>query len=130
VRPTSSANAHLVIKSAALAASDAVATSLALEIRRAFFVNAEDIGQLPVLYEIADRIGLDESAIRKGALDGSAAASLMKDYQLAVSQNISGSPSWVMNAGRQKLYGNVSYNVLNANVEGLLSHRGEEASWC
>jgi len=130
VRPASSANAHLVIKSATTIASEAVAADLALEIRRAFFVNAEDIGRLPVLYEIANRVGLDEPAIRKGIRDGSAAALLMKDYQLAASHGISGSPSWVMNAGRQKLYGNVSYSVLNANVEGLLNFRDEEASWC
>ncbi len=62
--------------------------------------------------------------------DGSAAAALMTDCSAANQQNITGSPSWVMNEGRQTLYGNVGYQVLHANVKGLLSHSGEEASWC
>lgn len=129
-RPVTSANAHLVIKSASIVASEAVATELATEFRRSFFMDAEDIGQLTVLYEIAKRVGLDDATIRERIRDGSAIAALMNDYQLAASQGISGSPSWVMNAGRQTLYGNITYHVLNANVEGLLNKHGEEASWC
>lgn len=130
VRPATSANAHLVIKAVTTIESAEVAVRLAAEIRRSFFVDLLDVGQLPVLYEIAAGFGLDEPAIRKSIRNGSAAAALMSDSQLAASYGITGSPSWVMNSGRQKLYGNVTYRVLNANVEGLLSHRGDEASWC
>jgi hypothetical protein len=35
-----------------------------------------------------------------------------------------------MNGGRQILYGNVGYRILNANVEELLKHPEQEASWC
>jgi len=104
--------------------------ALSEEIRRAFFVDARDVGQLPVLYEIAIGASIDSETIRSRVRDGSATAALMKDYQQAASQGISGSPSWVMNDGRQKLYGNIGYHVLNANVEGLLSQHGDEASWC
>jgi len=62
--------------------------------------------------------------------NGTAAAALMSDYMTAQKLNIAGSPSWVMNSGRQTLYGNVSYHVLHANIDGVLSSKGEEASWC
>jgi predicted DsbA family dithiol-disulfide isomerase len=130
VRPRTSSNAHLVIKAAAKALSEQTAAILALEIRRSFFVDALDIGQLPVLYEIVERLNIDSEAVRRSVSDGSATAALMSDYQRASEQDISGSPSWVMNDGRQKLYGNIGYHVLNANVEGLLSQHGDEASWC
>jgi hypothetical protein len=35
-----------------------------------------------------------------------------------------------MNQGRQILYGHVGYRVLNANIEELLSHPENKASWC
>ena len=82
------------------------------------------------MLEIASEAGIDAEQIQKSLNDGSAAAALMSDYLAAQQQDISGSPSWVMNNGRQKLYGNVGYHVLHANVEGLLSNYGEEASWC
>jgi hypothetical protein len=44
---------------------------------------------------------------------------------------IEGSPSLVLNEGRQKLYGNVGFRVIEANVQGLLHAAGpEDASWC
>jgi predicted DsbA family dithiol-disulfide isomerase len=130
VRPATSANAHLVLKCAAIVASANDANRLELSIRRAFFVDALDIGRIPVLLKIADADGCDSKQIAMSIEDGTAAAALMADYAAANQQNISGSPSWVLNEGRQTLYGNVGYNVLHANVEGLLSHSSEEASWC
>jgi CubicO group peptidase (beta-lactamase class C family) len=43
---------------------------------------------------------------------------------------VRGSPTWVLNEGRQVIYGNVGYRVLNANVEELINRPIEEASWC
>ena len=130
VRPSTSANAHLVLKGTAIIASPKAAIHLELAIRQAFYVDALDIGSVPVLLQIADAGGLDSNLIAKSLEDGSAVAALMTDYSAANQQNITGSPSWVMNEGRQTLYGNVGYQVLHANVKGLLSISGEEASWC
>ena len=130
VRPKTSANAHLVLKAVLLKVSATAAEELALEIRKAFFVDARDIGRLPILYEIAGDVGHDQQAIRDSIRDGSAIAALATDYQRAQNQGIAGSPSWVMDGGRQKLYGNVGYRVLHANIEGLLANRSEDASWC
>lgn len=130
VRPASSTNAHLVICAAAVVLGQDAANNLALGIRKAFFVDARNVGEMAVLYQVATDLQIDEFALRQSIDNGTATAVLMNDYQQATEQNITGSPSWVMNDGRQKLYGNVSYHVLNANVEGLLKRPGDEASWC
>ena len=45
----------------------------------------------------------------------------MHDYQLAREYQIKGSPTFVMNEGRQVLFGNVGYRVLRTNIEELLN---------
>ena len=129
-RPKTSANAHLVLAAASQIADSRAAKNLAAQIRQAFFVDAQDIGDLQVLSDIAERMGLDSNDIRAAINDGSAAAELMNNYEQAKAGNIAGSPSWVLNDGRQKLYGNVGFHVLNANVEGLFEHHAGDASWC
>ena len=129
-RPKTSANSHLVLCAVADNDSRVASVELSAKIRHAFFVDARDIGELPVLYEIAAEAGQDADHIRSSIESGAASAALMKDYQQAASDNIAGSPSWVMNDGRQKLYGNVGFHVLNANVEGLFTRHTNDASWC
>ena len=44
---------------------------------------------------------------------------------------IEGSPSFVLNEGRQKLYGNVGFRIIEANIQELLrAPGGDQASWC
>ena len=44
---------------------------------------------------------------------------------------IEGSPSFVLNDGRQKLYGNIGFRLIEANIQELLrAPHTEEASWC
>ena len=54
----------------------------------------------------------------------------MADYQQADTLKLRGSPSFVLNEGRQTLFGNVGYRVLQANVEELLNRPDTDASWC
>ncbi|MGE0621702.1 MAG: DsbA family protein [Pseudomonadales bacterium] len=130
VRPTTSANAHLVLKAAAIVHSEAAMVDLAGRIRHAFFVEAEDVSDLPRLFAIASDAGLPQAAMEQALNSGEAAAALLADYDATEQQGVKGSPSWVMNGGRQILYGNVGYRILNANVEELLRHPEQEASWC
>jgi predicted DsbA family dithiol-disulfide isomerase len=130
VRPTTSATAHLVLKAAAIVVSDEAMVDLARNIRTAFFVNAVDIGELNQVLPIAEAAGLDAQALQRVIESGEALAALMSDYTSAETRGIKGSPSWVMNDGRQILYGNVGYRILHANVEELLTHPEQEASWC
>lgn len=104
---------------------------LAWRIRCAFFVDAWDIGQSPVLFDIADSLGLPGDAIRERVTNGAAMAALSDDIDLKTRYQLEGSPTVVMNNGRQKLYGNVGYRVLEANVVELMNNSAEkQASWC
>ena len=81
--------------------------------------------------EIADALGADIGAIEQRIHSGVAFARLAADYQDADKMRIEGSPSFVLNEGRQKLYGNVGFHLIEANIQELLrAPRTDEASWC
>ena len=81
--------------------------------------------------EIAEALGVDIGAIEDSIHSGSAFARLAADYQDADKMRIEGSPSFVLNEGRQKLYGNIGFRLLEANIQELLrAPRSDEASWC
>jgi predicted DsbA family dithiol-disulfide isomerase len=130
VRPRSSLQAHLLLKSVALVVGEAAVDAMALRIRRAFFSEARDISELSLLLELAAEMGLDTAPLQGALRDGSALAALSDDQRSASGMGVRGSPTWVINEGRQILYGNVGYRILRANIEELLKHPGSEASWC
>lgn len=130
VRPNSSATAHLVLKAAELATTASDSDKLAVTLRKGFFVEALDIGNMQVALEIAANDGFVKADLESIIESGQAFAALTADYELAREFSIKGSPSWVLNSGRQILYGNVGYRVLNANIEELLKSPVDEASWC
>ena len=130
VRPATSANAHLILKAIELVYDQPTSIENALMIRTAFFTDAHDIGKLDILYELVAAKGLNADLLRTSIADGTAIAALMNDYQICKLQTIKGSPSYVIDGGRQVLYGNVGYRVLHANIEELAKNPPEEASWC
>lgn len=130
VRPTTSANAHLLLKAVGIVADKQASADLALELRKAFFIDARNIGELPVLLEVVTEQGLDYAEINDCLQNGRAMAALMGDYQKARQQSLKGSPSYIIDNGRQTLYGNVGYRVLHANIEEQLKNPESEASWC
>lgn len=130
VRPATSGNAHLVIKAVERQEGPDAAAAFALRVRKAFFLHAQDIASLGLLLSLAEEQGLPRARLQESLDDGSAMAALSADYQRARSQGIKGSPSWVIDEGRQTLYGNIGYRVLHANIAELLKHPADEASWC
>jgi predicted DsbA family dithiol-disulfide isomerase len=106
------------------------ANDLAVIYRKGFFVEALDIGNMQVVLEMAAAGGFDRADLEARIESGQALAALMADYERAKDLSIKGSPSWVLNNGRQILYGNVGYRVLSANIEELLKSTEHEASWC
>lgn len=130
IRPTTSANPHLVLKAIELSYSHKESIELALKFRQAFFIDAKDISDLQVLFSIIDEAGLESKRVNQALLDGSAMADLMGDYQQAKTLSLKGSPSYIIDNGRQTLYGNVGYRVLLANIEEQLKSPENEASWC
>ncbi|TDG15503.1 disulfide bond formation protein DsbA [Seongchinamella unica] len=129
-RPSSSAQAHLLLRAIGLVASEEKLAATALRIRRSFFCDAKDISDMDLLLQIAREEGVDHEAISHCFRKGSAMAALSSDLRAAQESGVRGSPTWILNNGRQVLYGNVGYRVLNANIEELLKHPGDEASWC
>jgi predicted DsbA family dithiol-disulfide isomerase len=129
-RPQSSAPAHLLLKAVDTLAGQDIVETVATRIRRAFFIDALDISNMSVLLELAEEELVDGASLRETLRDGRAAAGLSTDLRDAAEQGVKGSPTWVLNEGRQLLYGNVGYRILNANIEELLKNPGNEASWC
>jgi predicted DsbA family dithiol-disulfide isomerase len=130
VRPVTSANAHLSLKAVELAYDRQASVDVALMLRNRFFNEARDIGRLDVILQLTGDKGFDPGLINQRIADGTAMAALMRDYQAARENNIKGSPSYVIDGGRQILYGNVGYRVIHSNIEELLKHPRDEASWC
>jgi len=129
-RPTSSATSHLVLKAIELSYSKGHSIELALKFRQAFFVDALDISNIDILFSLIEQAELDTLEVNKTIIDGSAMAALMGNYQQAKALGLKGSPTYIINNGRQILYGNVGYRVLLANIEELLKKPISEASWC
>ncbi len=140
-RPPTSASAHLFLKAVQLwdqqmqkikgDLSRKVFDEVIWAFRCGFFRDCRDIACWDIQCEIAENIGVDIRAIEKYIHNGIAFASLAGDYQYADKMRIEGSPSFILNEGRQKLYGNVGFRVVEANIQELLrAPRSEEASWC
>jgi len=130
IRPRTSATAHLVLKAAEFAKGPEAASRLEFKLREAFFIDAADIGTTGAVLEIADDTGFDKADLSSAIESGAAIAELLADYDRAKALGIRGSPSWVMNDGRQILYGNVGYRLISANIEEVLKRPAEQASWC
>lgn len=129
-RPTSSASSHLILKGVELALGVKASIELALVIRKAFFIEAKDISQMDVLLRLVDEAGYDSEKVNDTVKNGRALAALMADYQQAKAQSLKGSPTYIIDNGRQVLYGNVGYRILLANIEEQLKAPMNEASWC
>ena len=130
VRPRSSTPSHLLLKAVECTAGQAQVEALALRIRHAFFCEGRDISNRSLLLDLAAGEGLDHASLEQALGDGSATAALSRDQRSATEFSVRGSPTWVLNEGRQVLYGNVGYRILAANIEELAKHPRAEASWC
>jgi predicted DsbA family dithiol-disulfide isomerase len=141
--PKTSASSHCFLKAIQLLEqNDLISSNIATvdgksifeeslwRIRCAFFEEALDISELSVLKNIAEDLQLPMADIEKLLNNGSALAALMSDMEKKESLKLEGSPSYVLNDGRQKLYGNVGYRVIEANVIELLENDENRSSWC
>ncbi|MCC7412894.1 MAG: DsbA family protein [Gammaproteobacteria bacterium] len=138
-RPRSSAMAHLVLKAVQTLESQgrlvdgdgARATeTLAWAVRLAFFRDNRDVSSLPCLLDIVAQQNLPVARVRAAIEDGTAMAALCRDVELRDEHRVEGSPTYLLNDGRQKLYGNIGYRILEANVREVLERPSNRASWC
>jgi predicted DsbA family dithiol-disulfide isomerase len=129
-RPTTSASAHMVLKAIELTYTKPLSIEFAGVLRKAFFIDAKDISEMEILFSLLEDLKINADEIKKTLNNGTALAALMTDYQKAREYSIKGSPTLVMNEGRQSLFGNVGYRVMQANIEELLKRSSAQASWC
>jgi len=143
-RPTSSAVCHQYAKAVqnlentgrvsgdgvAVLGGRSVFEELVWRIRQAFFRDARDVSHADVLHELAAGLQLPVQAIDDEIMSGRAMAELCRDNELSEEYRIEGSPTLVLNEGRQKLYGNVGYRIIEANVKEVLNNPSSEVTWC
>ena len=144
VAPTTSATAHEALHAIKLLIAEGTLDSdpqqafdgrTCLEeatwrVRSAFFEEARDISDRAVLLELFEQLSIPVAAVQAKLASGEAMAELCRDIELRDKHKIEGSPTFSLNEGRQKLYGNVGYRVVSANLRELLEQPGEQASWC
>jgi len=140
-RPSTSSSAHLFMKAvqqwgaksqvAQAANVGGIFDQVLWDFRCAFFRDGRDIARWDIQCEIAKAHGVDIVAIEQCIHNGDAFARLAADYQDADKMRIEGSPSFVLNEGRQKLYGNIGFRLIETNIQELLrAPHADEASWC
>jgi predicted DsbA family dithiol-disulfide isomerase len=135
VRPASSLPAHLALKAVQAQEAQGGAAGLGdraiLGVRQAFFRQGRDVSEASVLDAVLSDAGADLDDVHARLARGEAHAALMSDYQEAHALGVKGSPSLVLNEGRQTLYGNVGFRVIEANIAELLREpEAGAASWC
>lgn len=128
--PASSWAPALAIKAAFGLANDGViakeeACAFQWRLRQRFFLDDVNIARRAEQLRVADEADLPVPELERRLDDGTALAALFEDHQARESQMISGSPTYVFDGGRAKLYGNFDGNVLHATVQLLL--RGLDA---
>ena len=143
--PESSQVAHLYLKALQLleARAELAPTSVAgfngrslveeyaWRVRRAFFAQARNISRMTTLDAVAEELDIPVDAVHQLIDTGAAHAALHQDTAVRDRYQVSGSPTLVFNEGRQHLYGNIGYRIIDANIRELLHDRQfGEASWC
>ncbi len=145
VTPESSTAAHLYLKAIQLLAKQGEISDLSDEkfngrtlfeeaiwlFRDAFFREGRDISTRQVQEAIAQQMQLPVKRIHEILDSGKAFAAMHLDDVAKQDYKVPGSPTLVLNDGRQMLYGNVGYRIIDANVRELLHNPEQgEASWC
>ena len=145
VAPTTSAAAHEMLCAVRLLQEEGIVSPERREdlsgrtlfeeavwrVRAAFFAEARDISEQSELFQVMTALGIPRAPIEAKLASGQALAETCRDIELRDQHKIEGSPTYYLNRGRQKLYGNVGYRVVSANLRELIEEPGpHQASWC
>jgi len=145
VAPETSTSAHLYLKAIQLLTNRGEIDNSPLEkyhgrncfeqaiwlFRDSFFSEGKDIARRCIQDDVTKKLDLPIEKIHELLDSGQAHAALHKDDEARHSYKVPGSPTLVLNGGRQLLYGNVGYRIIDANVRELLHNPDHgEASWC
>ena len=99
-------------------------------LRLAFFRDIENVGNLEVQMGVAKSLDLPAQDIIETMENGEAMARMCCDNDLKEQYKIEGSPTYILNSGRQKLFGNVGYKIIDANIREILNRKDDQLSWC
>lgn len=119
-RPTTSMMAHQAIKAAELCHGIEFANDFSCRVRSAFFAEARDISQYSVLLELLQEHGAQHVQVVEKLQSGEALAACISEFRQAEQDKIPGSPTWVMDNNRYRLFGNVKPEIIAATIDGLL----------
>lgn len=129
-RPSSSTPAHILMK-AVQRVDKSQCNKVLQELRSAFFRECKDISNWSVLLEVLDAAGISVKDVEEVIQSGIAYSDLETDRRDQQTLLIQGSPTILLNEGRQKLTGNVGYRVIEANINELICSKASgTASWC
>lgn len=137
--PASSMPVHLLLKAVQLleargelpAQQDrTLCEVLAWQLRLGFFHGLENIADASVYVAYLGGLGIPLAMVEEVIANGEAYASLALDMEEQKNRMIEGSPTLIMNEGRQRLYGNVGYRAIAANVQELLERKIDLPDWC
>lgn len=143
-RPNTSASCHLFLKAIQLVEKSGeirvepearfdgrcLFEEVVWRCRLGFFRDLQDIADRTQQEAIAADLGLPIADIRRQIDSGAAHAALCADFDAREKQLIEGSPTFLLHDGRQKLYGNVGYRIIEASIQEWLADPGDRASWC
>lgn len=129
-RPPSSTPAHIMMK-AVQRVDQRSCRAVLHELRLAFFERCVDISRRSALEAALEVVGVSVNDVQEAIDSGAAHADLEADRRNQQILMVQGSPTFILNEGRQRLYGNVGYGVIEANIKELLrSPVAGAASWC
>ncbi|MCU7938197.1 MAG: DsbA family protein [gamma proteobacterium symbiont of Bathyaustriella thionipta] len=137
--PRSSASCHQFLKAIALMEqrgeiiSDDPQNTLLEQadwlVRLGYFRDANDVSLNSHLMSIAEQLNIPLSPLETLLTNGEAMAALASCTTDDKQKLIEGCPSFVLNEGRQKLYGNIGYQIIEANIKVLLEKPENKPAW-
>ncbi len=137
--PRSSATCHQFLKAIDLLeqrkeiisedANNTLVEQVDWQIRLGYFRDAEDVSTTSKLMSIAEELKIPANSIETLLTNGEAMAALASCTTGDKQKLIEGSPSFVLNEDRQKLYGNVGYHIIEANIKALLETHEDKPAW-
>ena len=145
VTPETSTSAHLYLKAIQLLTDSGEINNKPLDefngrscfeeaiwlFRNMLFREGKNIAYRCIQDETAKKLDLPLEKIHELIDSGRAHAALHEDDEARQAYKVPGSPTLILNEGRQLLYGNVGYRIIDVNVRELIHNPDHgEASWC
>jgi len=133
--PASSWSAALAIKAVQLLQDDGrveVGSGLRYltAVRHRFFVDNVNLARRDAQLALAEAQGIPVDEMVARLDDGRAMAALYEDHEDRIAGNIVGSPTYLFEGGRTRIYGNFKEEVLDATVRAYLEGQKGGGSVC